>query len=179
MPIYEFEGRYPSIHPTAFVAPTAAVIGDVTIGPGSSIWFGAVIRADFSPIAIGSETNVQDGSVIHGPPDFQTIIGSRVTIAHLCLIHGATLGDDSTVANGATILDGASVGAGAVIAAHSLVPGETEIPPNTFAAGVPAAVIGPADGNYPELGARVAYTFNRDLGIRYATGLRAPKASER
>lgn len=172
MPIYELEGKYPSIDPSAFVAPTASVIGDVTIGPGSSVWFGAVVRADFSPIVIGSETNVQDGSVIHGPPDFPTIIGSRVTIAHLCLIHGANLGDDSTVANGATVLDGASVGSGSVVAAHSLVPGNAEIPSNVFVSGVPALVIGPADGDYPELGARVAYTFNRDLGIRYASGLR-------
>lgn len=175
MPIYEFEGKRPTVDPSAFIAPTAAVIGDVTIGPGSSVWFGAVVRADFSPIVIGSETNVQDGSVIHGPPDFPTMIGSRVTIAHLCLIHGATLGDDSTIANGATVLDGAIVGAGAVIAAHSLVPGDEEIPANMFAGGVPATVIGPAKGNYPELGARVAYTFNRDLGMRYATELQAPE----
>lgn len=92
------------------MAPTAFVVGDVTIGTGTLSWFEAVNRADFAAIVIGTETNDQDGSVIHNPPHIPTFIGYRVTIAHMHVIHGATLGDDSAIANRATVLDDARVG---------------------------------------------------------------------
>src|SRR3954471_14650041 len=107
MQLFSFEGKAPSIHPDAFVAPTATIVGDVTIEAGASVWYGAVIRADFSPVVVREDANVQDCAVVHGPPGLPVEIGRRTTIGHLCQIHGATIGDDCLIGNGSTVLDGA------------------------------------------------------------------------
>src|SRR5262249_32435653 len=110
MPLFSFEGKAPRIHPTAFIAPTASIIGDVTIEENASVWYNAVLRADFGPIVIGRGANVQDGAVVHVTPMHSTEIGAGATVGHSCVIHGATLADEAFVGNGATVLDGAPVG---------------------------------------------------------------------
>src|SRR3954453_15451202 len=107
MPLYAFEGRAPSVHETAFIAPTATLVGDVTVEEGASVWYGAVIRADYSPVVIRAGANVQDGAVLHGPPHHPTEGGRGATVAHLCVVSGATLGEECLIANGTTVLDGA------------------------------------------------------------------------
>ena len=96
MQLFTFEGRSPRIHPTAFVAPTATLIGDVTIEAGASVWFGAVLRADDAPIVVREGANVQDGAVLHVPPGVPVDVGPGATVAHMCLIHGAHIGADRT-----------------------------------------------------------------------------------
>src|SRR5207245_7266963 len=111
MLLFEFEGRSPQVDPDAFVAPTATLVGEVIVEAGASVWYGAVLRADFSPVIVRAGANVQDGSVLHGPPDLPTEVGPGATVAHLCVVHGAVLGEECLVANGSTVLDGARAGA--------------------------------------------------------------------
>ena len=146
MPLYSFEGQSPRIHPTAFIAPTATVIGDVTIEEHASIWYNAVVRADFSPIIIRRGANVQDGAVIHVTPANGAEIGPGATVAHLCLIHGADVGEEALVGNSSTVLDGARIGARAMVAAGSLVTPGTDIPAGVLALGAPCKVKGPLAG---------------------------------
>src|SRR5581483_8575555 len=121
VPQFSFEGLEPQVHPDAFVAPTATLVGDVTVEAGASVWYGAVLRADYSPVIVREGANVQDGSILHGPPGVVTEVGPHATVAHLCVVHGAVLEEECLVANGCTVLDGARIGARSLIAAHSLV----------------------------------------------------------
>ena len=123
MPLFAFEGRSPRVDPTAFVAPTATLIGDVTVEAGASVWFNAVLRGDYGPIVVREGANVQDGSVLHAPPGIPVDIGPGATVAHMCVIHGVHVGPEALIANHATVLDGAVIGARSLIAAHSLVVG--------------------------------------------------------
>src|ERR1700743_3342606 len=123
MPLYSFEGRSPRIDPNAFVAPTAALIGDVTIEAGASVWFNTVLRADYAPVIVREGANVQDGSVLHAPPGIPVDIGPGATVAHLCVIHGAHVGSQALIANHATVLDGAVIGRRGVLSAGALVTG--------------------------------------------------------
>jgi carbonic anhydrase/acetyltransferase-like protein (isoleucine patch superfamily) len=150
MPLFSFEGTSPTVHPDAFIAPTATLVGDVTIEAGASVWYNAVIRADYSPVVVRAGANVQDGAVVHGPPNTPTEIGPGATVAHLVLVHGATLGEECLVANGCTVLDGAVIGARSMIAAHSLVASGAEIPAGVLAAGSPAEVKRPIEGTPAE-----------------------------
>jgi carbonic anhydrase/acetyltransferase-like protein (isoleucine patch superfamily) len=150
MPLFSFEGAAPTVHPDAFIAPTATLVGDVTVEEGASVWYNAVIRADYSPVIVRAGANVQDGAVVHGPPNLPTDIGAGATVAHLVVVHGATLGEECLVANGTTVLDGAVIGARTMIAAHSLVPANAEIPAGVLAAGVPAEVKKPLAGTPAE-----------------------------
>src|ERR1700729_2531869 len=111
MPLYSFEGRSPRVDPTAFVAPTATLIGDVTVEAGASVWFNTVLRADYGPVIVREGANVQDGSVLHSPPGIPVDIGPGATVAHMCIIHGAHIGAEALIANHATVLDGAGTGA--------------------------------------------------------------------
>jgi len=128
------------IDASAYIAPGAVVLGDVTIGAGSSIWFGAVIRGDSAPIRIGSDTNVQDGSILHADPDFPCTIGDRVTLGHGAIVHGATVEDDCLIGMRAVVMNGAKIGRGSVVAVGSLVTEGTEVPPGTVVMGQPARV---------------------------------------
>src|SRR3954465_2143819 len=101
MPLFSFEDLRPRIHPSAFVAPTATLVGDVIVDEGASVWYGAVIRADYAPVIVRRRANVQDNAVIHGPPGLTTDVGVDVTIAHTGTVHGAILLDGCIVANGA------------------------------------------------------------------------------
>src|SRR5215472_9742186 len=146
MPLFAFEGRAPRIDPTAFVAPTATLIGDVTVEAGASVWFNAVLRGDYGPIVVREGANVQDGSVLHAPPGIPVDIGPGATVAHMCVVHGAHVGEEALIANHCTVLDGAVIGRRSLIAAHSLVVGGTKIPDEVLVTGAPAKIRGPIAG---------------------------------
>ncbi|WP_310961605.1 gamma carbonic anhydrase family protein [Nocardioides terrisoli] len=166
MNLIEFEGKRPQVHPEAFIAATATLIGDVVVGKGASIWYGAVLRADDCRIVIREDANVQDNSVLHAGPGETVEVGPGATVAHSCVVHGAVIGERALIGNGSTMLDGTRVGAGSLVAAGSLVTPGTSIPAGVLAAGAPAVVRKelagtPAqawvDGNpvyYPELAQR-------------------------
>ena len=141
MPNLEFLDREPTIHPSAFVAPGADLIGDVTIGEGSSVWYGCVLRGDINRIVVGARSNIQDGSVLHLSDDFGVEIGDDVTIGHKALVHACTIEDGALIGMGAIIMDGAVVGARSIIGAGALVTAGTVIPPDSLVLGSPAKVV--------------------------------------
>jgi carbonic anhydrase/acetyltransferase-like protein (isoleucine patch superfamily) len=128
------------IDPTAYVAPTADVLGDVTIGAESTVWFGAVVRGDTAPIRIGRQTNVQDGCILHADPGFPCALGDRVTLGHGAIVHGATVEDDCLIGMRAVVMNGAKIGAGSIVAVGSIVTEGAQIPPGSVAMGQPAKV---------------------------------------
>lgn len=137
-----FREAWPRIDPSAWLAPGAVVIGDVVIGPDSSVWFGAVVRGDVHRIRIGARSNLQDQCVVHVTRDrFATEIGDEVTVGHRAVVHGCCVGDGALIGIGAVVLDGARVGEEALVAAGALVSPGTEIPPGALALGVPARVV--------------------------------------
>lgn len=125
---------------SAWVAPTAVLVGDVEVGPGASIWYGVVIRAERERITIGSGSNVQDNAVLHADPGAPCRVGAGVTIGHAAVVHGCTIEDGALIGMHATVLNGASVGAGGMVAAGAVVLGGQAIPGDPLAAGVPARV---------------------------------------
>ncbi|MBD3188135.1 gamma carbonic anhydrase family protein [Candidatus Bathyarchaeota archaeon] len=135
--IIESNGKRPKISPTAYVAPTATVIGNVTIGDYSSIWGNTVIRGDDSRITIGMRTNIQEGTIVHTPYNFKVTIGNDVTIAHGCIIHGCELENLTCVSIGGAVFDGASIGTGAIVDSKAFVTEGTRIPPRTLVHGNP------------------------------------------
>lgn len=138
--LVEFQGKSPRVHPTAFIAPTAVLIGDVVVEEGASIWYGAVLRADFQRILVGRESNVQDNVVIHVNEHQPAHIGNRVTVGHACVLEGCEIDDLAVIGMNATILAGARIGAGSLVAAGSVVKGGMDIPVGTLVAGNPAVV---------------------------------------
>ena len=138
--LIEYHGVRPRVADDAFLAPTAVLIGDVTVEAGASIWFGAVLRGDFGPIVVGPGSNVQDNAVIHVGADWPTQIGANVTVGHGAVLEGCTIGDGAIVGMNATVLPRAVVGSEAVVAAGSVVAERAEVPPHTLAAGAPARI---------------------------------------
>ena len=137
-----FEGQSPVIHPNAWIAPGAVVVGDVEIGEDSSVWYGTVLRGDINGIRIGARSNMQDQSVIHVTRDaFSVSIGDEVTVGHRAVIHGSTVENGALVGIGAVVLDGARVGENAWIAAGALVPPGMRVEPETLVVGVPARAV--------------------------------------
>jgi carbonic anhydrase/acetyltransferase-like protein (isoleucine patch superfamily) len=170
MPLFAFEGTAPTVDPSAWIAPTATLIGDVRVEPEASVWYGAVLRADFGPIIIRAGANIQDNSVLHGGED-PLIIGPGATVGHLCVVHGAKIGAEALIGNGATVLDGAVIGDHALIAAGATVPPGMQVPAGMLAAGVPARVVSELTD-----GAKMWVENNpsvyRDLAKRHAAGVR-------
>ncbi len=123
-----------------FIAPNAAVIGDVILHPNSSVWFSCTLRGDADQIEIGAGTNIQDGTVIHADPGYPTRVGENVTVGHCAMLHGCTIGDGSLVGIGAVVLNGARVGKGCLIGANALVTEGMEIPDGSMVLGAPARV---------------------------------------
>jgi carbonic anhydrase/acetyltransferase-like protein (isoleucine patch superfamily) len=130
-------------HPSAFVAPGAVVVGEVTLGERASVWFGAVLRGDLAPIEIGDESNVQDNAVFHVDEDRPARVGRRVVVGHGAIVHGAEVEDGCLVGMGAVLLNGARIGAGSLVAAGALVAENKVIPPRSLVAGVPGKVTAP------------------------------------
>jgi carbonic anhydrase/acetyltransferase-like protein (isoleucine patch superfamily) len=138
---FEFLDRKPSIHATAFIAPSADIIGDVTVGEEASIWYAAVLRGDINRIVIGARSNIQDGCVVHLADDYPTLVGEYVTVGHKAVLHACRIDDEVLVGMGAIILDGATIGARSIIGAGALVTGGTEIPPGSLVLGSPGKVV--------------------------------------
>jgi len=133
--------RLPSVHPTAFIAPGAVVIGDVTLGEESSIWYNTVLRGDINEIRIGAHSNIQDGSVIHLADELGAYVGEYVTVGHKALLHACKIGDEVLVGMGAIVLDGVEIGPRSIIGAGSLVTKGKIIPPGSLVMGSPAKVV--------------------------------------
>jgi carbonic anhydrase/acetyltransferase-like protein (isoleucine patch superfamily) len=141
------------IHDTAFIAPNATLVGNVTVGPHASVWFNAVVRAELDTVTIGERSNVQDGAVIHVDEGHPVVVGANVTIGHRAVVHGATVDDNCIVGIGAILLNGCHIGANSIVGAGALVPEGKEYPPNSLLIGVPARV---ARTLTPEQVARIA-----------------------
>ena len=157
----ELEGKRPVVDPAAYVAETAHVIGDVTIGTHSSVWPGAVIRADSGSIKIGQRSNIQDNSVLHADAD--AAIGDGVTIGHGVVCHARYIGDGALIGNGAVLNDGVIVGAGCLVAAGSVVTENTEIPPNILVRGIPGKAIGRVRDRHRKLQELAAESYVRRI----------------
>lgn len=139
--IRPYKGIYPRIAPSAYVDQAAQVIGDVTMGERASIWPFAVARGDVNCIEIGADSNIQDGSVLHGELDlYPVLIGDRVTVGHMVCLHGCVVEDDCLIGIGAMVLNGARIGRSSVVAAGALVPEGMQVPPGSMVMGVPAKV---------------------------------------
>src|ERR1700735_3491913 len=150
VPLFSFEGVAPTVSPQAWIAPTATLVGDVRVEAEASVWYGAVLRADFGPILVRRGANVQDGSVLHGGLDPVTEVGAGATVGHLCVVHGCVVHTEALIGNGATVLDGAVVGPRALGRgrgpAGATGPPGMESPAGMLAVGVPARVAGPVTG---------------------------------
>lgn len=140
MPIYQLGKYTPRIDPSAFVAESANIIGNVVIEAGASVWFGCTVRADNDLITIGAGSNIQDGSVLHADPGYPLTIGKNVTVGHMAMLHGCTVGDGALVGIRATVMNGSVIGPGCIVGAGSLVTEGKNIPENSVLLGVPAKV---------------------------------------
>ncbi len=171
MPLYAFEDRAPTISWSAWIAPTATLVGDVHVEDNASVWYGAVLRGDFGRIIVRRGANVQDGSVLHAGSDPETVIGEGATVGHLCVVHGAVIGTEALIGNGATVLDGAVIGIRAMVAAGCTVPPGMTIGDGMLAVGVPARITGPLTDAAQEWVATNPEIY-RQLARRHATGTR-------
>ncbi len=139
-----FEGHEPDVHPTVFLAETAALIGQVRLGEGSSVWYGAVLRGDVLPIVVGRRTSIQDGCVLHTTTGWApTVVGDDVIVGHAAVLHGCTVEDRVMVGMGSVVLDGARIASDVILGAGSLVPPRASIPSGVLALGRPAKVVRP------------------------------------
>jgi carbonic anhydrase/acetyltransferase-like protein (isoleucine patch superfamily) len=171
MPLFAFEGRQPDVSPAAWIAPTATLVGDVRVEAEASVWYGAVLRADFGPILVRRGANIQDGSILHGGSDPVTEVGEGATIGHLCVVHGAVIGAEALVGNGATVLDAAVVGSRSVVAAGCTVPPAMIIGDGMLAAGVPARIVGEVTAGAKQW-VETNPSLYRELARRHAAGVR-------
>ena len=163
MSLFPYRGHMPVVHPSGYVAPTASIIGAVTVGEESSVWFGAAIRGDVMPIHVGARTSIQDNAVVHATHDWQeTRIGDDCTVGHGVILHGCHIHDRVLVGMGTIVLDAAEIGEDVILGAGSLVTARTRIPPGVMAFGRPAkpvrdltdaerASIGEAAAHYQKL----------------------------
>lgn len=164
--LIELDGVAPTIGRDVWLAPTAVLIGDVRIGDRANVWFGAVLRGDFSHIEVGEETSVQDNAVLHCAPDLPTVVGNRVTVGHGALLEGCVVEDGALVGMGAIVLQHARVGAGAMLAAGAVLPERQAVAPRVLAAGVPAREKKPLSGA-AEHWTRIAADDYQQLRRRY------------
>jgi carbonic anhydrase/acetyltransferase-like protein (isoleucine patch superfamily) len=183
--LVELNGISPTIGEEVWLAPTAVLIGDVRIDDRATVWFGAVLRADFDHIAVGAESSIQDNAVLHCAEGLPTIVGSRVTVGHGALLEGCVIGDGTVIGMGSIVLHHARVGPGTMLAAGTVVPERTTIAPSVLAAGVPAREKQPLGGSAERwmgmaaddcqgrreryLGTAIARRFDGDRPIRTTT----------
>jgi carbonic anhydrase/acetyltransferase-like protein (isoleucine patch superfamily) len=170
--VLPFGGVWPRVHPEAWIAPGAFVIGDVEIGPGSSVWYGTVVRGDVHAIRIGARTNLQDHAVLHVTRGrFGTRVGDEVTVGHRATVHGCVVGDGALIGIGAIVLDGAEIGEEALIGAGALVTPGTRIPARALTLGSPARVVRLLDD--------AERAEQRQRALEYVATARAHAAAER
>ena len=140
----------PRIDPTAFLAPTAVVLGDVTLGPRASVWYTSVLRGDMAPITVGADSNIQDGSVVHVDEGVPCRVGERVGVGHRVILHGCTVEDDSLIGMGSVLLNHVTIGRGSVVAAGAVIPEGMQVPPGSLVMGVPGRIVRPVDAGLSE-----------------------------
>jgi carbonic anhydrase/acetyltransferase-like protein (isoleucine patch superfamily) len=169
---FELAGKRPKVHPDAYIAPTAVLIGDVEVGANASIWFGAVLRGDEAAIKVGEGANVQDNVVIHCSRDLPTIVERDATIGHSAQLEGCVVGQGALVGMGATMLQRSHLGAGSVLAAGAVLQEGQEVPPGYLAVGVPAKVKKELAGSSSDWVA-IAAEHYRDRAVKYRAGLKA------
>ncbi len=170
MPLYAIDGVAPTLSAGAWAAPSADLIGDVRMEDGSSVWFGAVIRADNTPILVGPQSNIQDGAVGHSDPGAPLTIGARVTIGHQAIVHGCTISDDCLIGMGARILNGASLGPECLVGAGALITEGKKFEGGSLIVGVPARVVRPLTEE-EKAAIRVSAAHYAEKAARYAAGL--------
>jgi len=168
---FELGGHRPKVHPDAYIAPTAVLIGDVEVGAGASIWFGAVLRGDESTISIGEGANIQDNAVIHCAENLPTVIEKDASVGHSAQLEGCVVEQGALVGMGATMLQRSRLGKGSMLAAGSVLQEGHHIPPGHMAAGVPAVVKKPLDGSSNHWVGTTAQHY-RDRATRYRAQLR-------
>ena len=172
MALYEIEGVAPRLDEGAWAAPSADLIGDVRLGVRASIWFGAVIRADNTPIILGEETNFQDGAIGHSDPGAPLTIGARVTVGHQAILHGCTVADDCLIGMGAKVLNGAFLGPKCLVGAGALITEGKRFEEGGLIVGVPARFVRPLT-DAEKQGLRLSAAHYAEKAARYAEGLKA------
>ena len=168
---FELGGKRPSVHPDAYIAPTAVLIGDVDVGAGASVWFGAVLRADEAQIRIGAGANVQDNAVIHCAENLPTVIEENASVGHSAQLEGCVVERGAVVGMGATMLQRSRLGRGSLLAAGAVLGEGSEVPPGHMAAGVPATVKKVLDGSSGNWVGITAQHY-RDRAVAYREKLR-------
>jgi len=171
MPLYAIDDLSPSIDASAWIAPSADLIGDVRLGARASVWFGAVIRADNTPILLGEESNFQDGAIGHSDPGAPLTIGTRVTVGHQAILHGCTVGEESLIGMGARILNGAVIGAQCIVGAGALVTEGKTFEPRSLIVGSPARAVRQLSDEQVAM-LRMSAAHYAEKAARYANGLR-------
>jgi len=139
--IYDFEKNVPEVHPEAWIAPNATIIGKVKLEKNSSIWFNAVLRGDIELITIGENSNIQDGSVLHTDPGYPLTVGKGVTVGHMVMLHGCQISDDTLIGIGSIILNNAKIGKNCIVGANTLITENKIIPDNSLVVGSPGKVL--------------------------------------
>lgn len=170
MAIYEIDGIAPQVADTAWVADNAQVMGNVALGERSSVWFGTTVRGDTDFIAIGEGSNIQDGSVLHADVGKPLTVGRHVTVGHMVMLHGCTIGDESLIGIGAVVLNGAKIGNNCLVGAGSLVTEGKEFPDGSMIMGSPAKVVRQLTSEQME-GLRESARHYMDNAQRFRTGL--------
>jgi carbonic anhydrase/acetyltransferase-like protein (isoleucine patch superfamily) len=168
---FELGGKRPSVHPDAYIAPTAVLIGDVDIGAGASVWFGAVLRGDEAQIKVGAGANIQDNAVIHCAHNLPTVIEQNASVGHSAQLEGCVVEEGAVVGMGATMLQRSRLGKGSLLAAGAVLGEGSEVPPGHMAAGVPAKVKKPLDGSSGNWVGITAQHY-RDRAVAYREKLR-------
>jgi carbonic anhydrase/acetyltransferase-like protein (isoleucine patch superfamily) len=172
MPLYAIDGVQPTLGPGAWAAPSADLIGDVRLGARASVWFGAVLRGDNTPLMLGDDTNFQDGSIGHSDADFPLTIGARVTVGHQAILHGCTIADDCLIGMGARILNGAVIEPECIVGAGALITEGKHFERGSLIVGAPARVVRQVtDEERQLLGASAAHYAEK--AQRYAAELRS------
>jgi carbonic anhydrase/acetyltransferase-like protein (isoleucine patch superfamily) len=169
---FELGGKRPKVHPDAYIAPTAVLIGDVVVEAGASVWFGAVLRGDEAQITVGQGANVQDNAVLHCAEHLPTVLEPNASVGHSAQLEGCIVEHDAVVGMGATMLQRSRLGAGSMLAAGAVLQEGMEVPPGHMAAGVPATVKKALDGSSSSWVGITAQHY-RDRAVRYRAKLRA------
>ncbi|OLD52367.1 MAG: gamma carbonic anhydrase family protein [Chloroflexi bacterium] len=165
MPLYPYRGKRPTVAPDAWIAPTACLIGDVTVESGASVWYNATLRGDMASIRIGPRTSVQDNVVVHTEADGPTVIGMECTVGHGAIVHDSTIGDNVLIGSGAVLVGGNRVGDRSIVAAGAVLPDGMAVPGRKVVVGVPARVVrdvGPEDDRWTVHAARHYAELSRE-----------------